>query len=121
MRICIPTENKEGLSARVYEHFGSTPYFTIYDTENETFKIVDNINAHHSHGMCHPIGVLGTSSIDVVVCQGMGMRAVQKLNEANIKAYKAVAGTVDEIIKGYKGNELEELTVQNACAQHGCH
>jgi len=121
MRIGIPTENKEGLNSKVYGHFGSAPYFTIYDTEKETFKTVDNINAHHSHGMCHPIGVLGTSSIDAVVCQGMGMRAVQKLNEANIKAYRAVAGTVSEIIKKYKDNELEELTVQNACAQHGCH
>jgi predicted Fe-Mo cluster-binding NifX family protein len=121
MRIGIPTENKEGLNSKVYGHFGSAPYFTIYDTEKETFKTVDNINAHHSHGMCHPIGVLGTSSIDAVVCQGMGMRAVQKLNEANIKAYRTQGGTVAEIIKKYKDNELEEITVQNACAQHGCH
>ena len=61
------------------------------------------------------------SSIDAVVCQGMGMRAVQKLNEANIKAYKASAETVADIIKKFKGNELEEITAQNACAQHGCH
>lgn len=121
MRICIPTEDKEGLNARIHEHFGSAPYFTIYDTEKETFKTADNTNAHHSHGMCHPIGVIGSSSIDVVICKGMGMRAVQKLNEANIKAYRAVAGTVDELIKKYKDNELEEITPQNACAQHGCH
>jgi predicted Fe-Mo cluster-binding NifX family protein len=121
MKICIPTESKEGLSARVHGHFGSTPFFTIYDTENDTFKAMDNTNAHHSHGMCHPIGVLGTGSIDVVVCQGMGMRAVQKLNEANIKAYKASADTVADIIKKLKGGELEEITAQNACAQHGCH
>ena len=121
MRICIPTENKEGLNAKVHGHFGSAKYFTIYDTEKDTTTIIDNTNAHHSHGTCHPIGVLGTGSIDVVVCQGMGMRAVQKLNEANIKAYKAVAGNVSEIVKKYKDNELEELTVQNACAQHGCH
>jgi len=121
MRICIPTENKEGLNARVYSHFGSAPYFTIYDTEKDTFKTVDNTNAHHSHGMCHPIGVLGVSSVDAVVCQGMGMRAVQKLNEANIKAYRAAGETASEIIKKYKANELEEITAQNACAQHGCH
>lgn len=121
MRICIPTENKEGLNARVYGHFGSAPYFTIYDTEKENFKTVDNTNTHHSHGMCRPIGVLGTASVDAVVCQGMGMRAVQKLNEANIKAYQTEGRTVAEIIKKYKDNKLEELTVQNACAQHGCH
>jgi len=121
MRICIPTENKEGLNSKVYGHFGSASYFTIYDTDKETFKTVDNTNAHHSHGMCHPIGVLGVSSIDAVVCQGMGARAVQKLNEANVKAYRAAGETVAEIIKKFKSGELEEITAQNACAQHGCH
>jgi len=121
MKICIPTETNEGLNAEVHEHFGSAPFFTIYDTDKNEVKTVDNTNAHHSHGMCHPIGVLGTSTIDVVVCQGMGMRAVQKLNEANIKAFRVVAGTVSEIIKKYQNSELEEITVENACVQHGCH
>ncbi|MDD2927801.1 MAG: NifB/NifX family molybdenum-iron cluster-binding protein [Candidatus Omnitrophica bacterium] len=120
MRVCIPTENKEGLRARVYGHFGSAPYFTIYDTEKETLKIVDNTNAHHSHGMCHPLGVLGASSIDAVVCRGMGAGAVQKLNEANVKAFRAAGETASDVINQYKANELEEITVQNACAQHGC-
>ena len=121
MRVCIPTENKEGLNAKVHGHFGSSQHFTVYDTEKDTLNIIDNTNAHHSHGMCHPIGVLGTSSIDVVVCKGMGMRAVQKLNEANIKAYQADGDTVAEVIKKFKNSELKEITMQNACAQHGCH
>jgi len=121
MRMCIPTENKEGLNAKVYGHFGSAPHFTIYDTEKETFETVDNTNAHHSHGMCHPIGVLGASNIDAVVCQGMGARAVQKLNETGVKAFRATGEKVSDIISKYKANELEEITVQNACAQHGCH
>ncbi len=121
MRICVPTETNEGLNAKVHGHFGSAPYFTVYDTEKDEVKTVNNTNAHHSHGMCHPIGVLGTGTIDVVVCQGMGGRAVQKLNEANIKAFKAVAGTVAEIIEKYKKGELKEITPETACAQHGCH
>ena len=121
MKICVPTGTSAGLNAPVHEHFGSAPFFTIYDTEKNDCTIVDNTNVHHSHGMCHPLGALGTSAIDAVVCQGMGMRAVQKFNEANIKAYKAIAGTVSEIIRKYQNNELEELTVHNACAQHGCH
>ena len=121
MRICIPTETNEGLKAKVHGHFGSAQFFTIYDTEKNIVKTVDNTNAHHSHGMCHPIGVLGTDSIDAVVCQGMGGRAVQKLNEANIKAFRATAETVAEIVKKFEAKGLEEITVENACAQHGCH
>jgi predicted Fe-Mo cluster-binding NifX family protein len=121
MRVCIPTETNDGFNAKVFGHFGSAPFFTIYDTEKETCETVDNTNAHHSHGMCHPISVLGTSSIDVVVCQGMGARAVQRLNEANIKAFMANGEKVSDVIKKYKADELVEITVQNSCAQHGCH
>ncbi|MFA5146728.1 MAG: NifB/NifX family molybdenum-iron cluster-binding protein [Candidatus Omnitrophota bacterium] len=121
MRICVPTEDKEGLDGKVHGHFGSAKYFTIYDTEKKTLNVIDNTNAHHSHGTCHPIGVLGTASIDAVVCQGMGARAVQKLNESNIKAYQASGDTVADVVKKYERKELAEITPQNACAQHGCH
>jgi predicted Fe-Mo cluster-binding NifX family protein len=121
MRICVPTGTKEGLEAKVYGHFGSSPYFTIYDTETKEIKTVDNTNAHHAHGMCHPIGVLGTAKIDAVVCQGMGMKAIEKLNAAGIRAFRADDGSVKDIIKQYEANTLTEMTAANACAQHGCH
>ena len=121
MRLCIPTETKEGLEAKVYGHFGSAPYFTVYDTDKGDIKVIDNTNAHHAHGMCHPIGVIGTSSIDAVVCLGMGAMAVQNLNAANIKAFMAEGKTVLEIVNKYKAGELQEITMQNACARHGCH
>jgi predicted Fe-Mo cluster-binding NifX family protein len=122
MRICIPTQNDEGLKAAVFGHFGSAPFFTIYDTEREQVETIDNTNAHHEHGMCHPIGVIGPSKIDVVVCMGMGRRAVEKLNEAGIKAFRMDGGTVAELIKKLKEGKLEELTVENSCGHHGgCH
>jgi predicted Fe-Mo cluster-binding NifX family protein len=52
MKICIPTETNEGKSAQVYSHFGSTSFFTIYDTDTDSIEIIDNANQHHSHG-CH--------------------------------------------------------------------
>ncbi len=121
MKICIPTETKEGKIAVVYGHFGSAPYFTIYDTEKDSVEIIDNRNQHHSHGTCHPMSSLTGEGIDAVVCGGMGARAVQKLNEGGIKTYRAIAGTVSEIIKKYKQGELEEITVENSCINHGCH
>ena len=121
MRICIPTETNESKTAEVYGHFGSAPYFTIYDSDKDSFEVIDNSNQHHDHGMCHPMGALEDKNIDAVVCGGMGARAVQKLNEGGIKTYRAVAGTVGEIIKRYKQGELEEITVENSCLNHGCH
>jgi len=120
MRICIPTTTNNGKTAEVHGHFGSAPYFTIYDVEKNTVEIIDNSNQHHSHGACQPMDALTGKKIDAVVCGGMGARAVQKLNKDGIKAYRASGGTVEEIIRQYENNKLEEITVQNACEQHHC-
>jgi len=121
MKICIPTETDEGKSARVYGHFGSAPYFTIYDTEKDDCQTIDNSNQHHIHGTCNPIDVLTSKDIDAVVCIGMGMRAIQRVNEAGIRAYKASGANVQEIIKEYQANKLEEITAEDACRRHKCH
>jgi len=121
MIICIPIEKKKGLKSQVYAHFGSAPYFLIYDTDEDTFEVINNNDSHHTHGMCHPLKVLENQAINVVVCQGMGAKAVQKLNEGGIRAYRASAEFVEEIIKRYKEDNLEEITVDNACINHSCH
>lgn len=82
---------------------------------------MNNDNQHHSHGMCHPMAVLSTKDINAVVCGGMGARAIQKLNEAGIKAYRAIPGSVEEIAMQFSKGGLDEITVENACQQHNCH
>ncbi len=107
MRICIPTETDSGLKAIVYAHFGSAPYFTIYDSEKDTFEVVENSNQHHAHGTCHPLGMLNGKHIDAVVCSGMGARAVSGLNGSGIRVvpYKGRSFAV------YDGDELVCVTV----------
>ena len=121
MKLCIPTETNEGKNAMAYGHFGSAPYFTIVDTENAAVETISNANQHHSHGMCQPMNALVGKKVDAVVTGGMGSRAVQKLNEGGIKAYRAIPGTVADIVSQFTKGGLEEITVQNACAQHDCH
>jgi predicted Fe-Mo cluster-binding NifX family protein len=105
----------------VHGHFGSAPCFTVYDTEADSFEIINNSNEHHSHGLCHPMGVLDSAKIDAVLCRGMGVRAVQKLNEAGVKAYRTDAETVEQVIACYRSGSVEEITVEKACTQHQCH
>lgn len=121
IKICIPTETGEGKAARVYGHFGSAPYFTICDIDHGTMEIIENINQHHSHGMCQPLQALAGRMVHAVICGGMGARAVMMLNESGIKTYRAIAGSVEEVLQRYKTGALEEITVENSCAGHGCH
>ena len=121
MKICIPTESDQGKEAKVYGHFGSAPYFTIYDTEKGSVEVINNANQHHAHGMCQPMSALEGKAVNAVVTGGAGARAVQKLNEGGIKVFRAVPGTVNDIAAQLAKGELEEISVENACAQHGCH
>jgi len=121
VKLCIPTATNEGKKAEVYGHFGSAPFFTIYDTGADTVEVIDNANQHHEHGACQPMSALTDRKIDAVVCGGMGARAVLKLNEGGIKVYRAAAGTVADIAGQFIKGGLEEITVQNACSQHNCH
>lgn len=121
MKLCIPTETNDGLKSQVCAHFGSAPFFMIYDVETDNFEFLANTNMHHSHGMCHPLSILGDKQIDAVVCGGMGAGAFQKLKNSGIKAYRTDAKFVEQLIKDYKGNLLQEITFENTCSGHGCH
>lgn len=119
MKICIPTENDKGIESIVHGHFGSAPYFIIYDTNAEETETIHNRDQHHAHGACHPMQALDGRSVDAIIVGGIGRRAVQGLNATGIKVFKSVEGTVKSNIDAILKNTLSELTVENACTQHG--
>ena len=121
MRICIPTETSKGKEAQVFAHFGSAPFFTIYDTDKDAVEIVPNGDQHHAHGMCQPMAALTGKGVNAVVTGGAGAGAIQKLNQAGVRVYRAPSGTVADVAARFGGGELEEISVQNACAHHNCH
>ena len=121
MRICIPTiDNKEQLS-QVCDHFGSAPYFTIYDSQANTYETINNSDSEHEHGMCRPTLNLREMNVDTVICKGLGRRAIQKLNEAGIRVCKANLSYVKEIVDRLLETEFEEINASDACQGHGCH
>lgn len=121
MKICIPVVTNDGYKSELSGHFGSAQFFMIYDTDSDTFETLANTNMHHSHGMCQPLSILGNKHIEAVVCQGMGMGAFQKLKSSGTKAYRTNVKTVEQLIKEFKDNILEEITIENTCAGHNCH
>ncbi len=120
MKICIPTTSKDGMSAKVYGHFGSAPYFTIIDIDGGSVEILDNSNVHHTHGMCQPMDALNGKEIDAVISGGMGARAVNKLNQGGIKVFRSNGLTVEDTVKNYKSGKLKPITIESACKDHSC-
>lgn len=112
---CIPTSGTAELEDAVYDHFGSAPYFTLYSSETEELTILENRNAHHDHGTCHPMNQLARHKIDCVICSGMGRRAIEALSTKGIKVYQCKSYGVREVIDRVKDGDLEEIDPRTAC------
>jgi len=119
MLACIPTRGNAGIADRVNEHFGSAPYFTLYDSSTEEIKIVENRNAHHSHGTCHPMNQLTRYHIDCVVCTGMGRRAIEALTSEGVRVYQARSDKVGDVIAKVKTGDLVLIDPARACRGQG--
>ena len=122
-KVAIPVSEKNGMKSKTHAHFGSAPVYAIVETEGGEIEWYDNEEAEHTHGSCQPAGKLAQFHIDAVVCQGMGARAIDKLNGLGMKVYvNRRAATVEEVIEEIKQNRLTELSKEGACQQHhGAH
>jgi predicted Fe-Mo cluster-binding NifX family protein len=121
MHLCVPVLDNQGLDSLVCGHFGSAPAFMIVDSESGDCRLVANNNAHHAHGMCQPLAVLGGESIDGIIVGGIGMGALMKLQAAGITVYRAQHPTVGETVTAFKAGTLQPIGAEEACAGHGHH
>jgi predicted Fe-Mo cluster-binding NifX family protein len=121
MKICFPVEDDLGIDSKIFGHFGSAPYFIIYDTASGESGKIKNNNDDHEHETCNPVVALGQSQVDAVICRGMGMRAIQKLAEAGVAVLTASGMTVREVIDEYKSGKTKILEIDGACRSHQCH
>lgn len=119
MLACIPTRGNGGLEDTVHEHFGSAPYFTLLDTKTNEITILENRNAHHDHGTCHPMNQLASHKIDCVICSGMGRRAIEALNAEGIRILQSPWTKISDIAEGLRTNSLTEMDPLRACRGHG--
>lgn len=119
MKLCFPVETNNGINSVVYGHFGSAPQFIVYNTESKTTETIDNGNLGHIHGQCSPIQALQSNPVDAIVVGGIGAGAINKLNAMGVRVYQAVNGTIKSNLDLLKNNSLREITIDEACRQHG--
>ena len=108
---------KRGMDELVGEHFGRVPFYTIFDSETKTVNVEPNTSAH-AGGLGYPAEILGTMGIDVMLCGGLGGRAIQMFEEKGIMVYVGAQGRVRDAIDAYENEGLEAATDKNACNQH---
>ncbi|MEM3486003.1 MAG: NifB/NifX family molybdenum-iron cluster-binding protein [Nitrososphaerales archaeon] len=117
MKVCVPTIGNRGLDEYVSEHFGRAPTFTIVDLATNQVKVVPN-TSEHMGGTGHPPQILANAGVDVMLCSGLGPRAIHMFEQFGIEVYVGVYGTVREAIQAWQAGKLQVATDENACRMH---
>jgi predicted Fe-Mo cluster-binding NifX family protein len=122
VKVCIPIENGEDLSATICEHFGAAPAYLLHDTESGESKLVGGTEGEHEHGGCRPLDSLEVDTLDAMIVGGIGPRAVARLGQAGVRVYRAEGRTAKDNIDALLRGELPELTSDETCshAERGC-
>jgi predicted Fe-Mo cluster-binding NifX family protein len=112
-RIIVPTENQEGLNAKLAEHFGRAPYYTIVEIDDKNavsnVKTVPNVG-EHAGGMGFSHDHILEYKPTALIVYGMGPRGLTSFQSAGVTVLKANASTVNEVISAYKNDALPALT-----------
>ena len=125
MKIAVTYEN-----GQVFQHFGHTEQFGIYDVANGAVTAREIVGTNGSgHGAL--AGFLQERGVDTLICGGIGGGAQQALAQAGIRFYGGVTGGADEAVAALLAGKLVfDAAVHcdhhgqhgdgGACGEHGC-
>ena len=110
MKIAVTYDNGE-----VFQHFGKTESFKIYNVEDNTVVSSEVIGSNGTgHGAL--AGLLAEQGINVLICGGIGGGAQAALTEAGIELCAGAQGNTDQVVEAYLKGELESSGVN--CDHH---
>ena len=110
MKIAVTYDNGE-----VFQHFGKTESFKIYNVEDNTVVSSEVIGSNGTgHGAL--AGLLAEQGINVLICGGIGGGAQAALTEAGIELCAGSQGNTDQVVEAYLKGELESSGVN--CDHH---
>lgn len=122
MRIAVTYENGE-----IFQHFGHTEYFKVYDVEDGKVIASEVVSTNGSgHGAL--AGVLTALNVNVLICGGIGGGAQMALRAAGIELFGGVSGEADKAVEAYVAGDLaynpdvkcNHHEEGHTCGDHGC-
>lgn len=115
----------------IFQHFGHTAQFKIYNVEDGNIVSEQVIDANGSgHGAL--AGLLSSLGVDTLICGGIGGGAQMALAEAGIRLFGGIAGEADAAVEALLAGELEynpnvrcshhdhHHGEEHTCGSHGC-
>lgn len=126
MKIAATYEN-----GQVFQHFGHTAQFKIYEVEEGRVVSSEIVDTNGSgHGAL--AGFLLKNGVDEVICGGIGGGAQMALKGFGIKIHGGVQGDADAAVQALLSGTLEASDAPNcshhehhhgeehSCGEHGC-
>jgi len=117
MKIVIPTDGKKGLNDSVSEHFGRCNTYTFIDEKGNVIEIIEN-TSEHMGGTGLPPELMKKHGANVLLCRGLGPRAIELCNKFSIDVYSCQADTVKEIFELWKDKKIKKANADDACDEH---
>lgn len=114
MRIAVTYEN-----GQIFQHFGRTEQFKIYDVEDGTVTASRVIGTDgNGHGAL--AGFLQAQGVETLICGGIGGGAQSALASAGISLYGGASGSADEAVQALLAGHLR-YDPNVHCDHHGAH
>ena len=99
-KIAVTYEN-----GQVFQHFGHTEKFKVYDVADGAVTSAAILSAGGSgHGAL--AGLLSDSGVDTLICGGIGGGARMALAQAGIQLYGGVSGDADQAVADLLSGKL---------------
>jgi predicted Fe-Mo cluster-binding NifX family protein len=117
MKIVIPTEDKNGLEGKVSEHFGRCHTYTFVDENGTVLEIIPN-TSEHMGGVGVPPEIMKQHGADILLCRGLGPRALSLCKQLGIDVYVCQKQTVGEMLSLWKNNTIKKADSNDVCAEH---
>jgi predicted Fe-Mo cluster-binding NifX family protein len=117
MKIAIPTDDKKGLDDTIAGHFGRCNTYTLIDENGRVIEIIDN-TSEHMGGSGLPPELLKKHDVKVLLCRGLGSRAIQLCKEFGVDVYVYEARTVKDMFDLWKQNRIKKADLNDACEEH---
>mgnify|MGYP000019030630 CR=1 FL=1 len=116
LKVAVPTY-AGGLDDSICEHFGRAPTFTIVDLETGDVEVLQNYSEHFG-GSKLPPELLSEKGVSVVLCRGLGPRALAMFQQFGIEVYVGASGTVSDALREFQAGILREASEKDICGEH---
>lgn len=118
MKVTFSTIGYKGLEEELSSHFGRTPTFTMVNTEKEEWKVILNKSEHMGEIGSPPEQLVG-EGVEVVLCTGRGMSAIEAFRQYDIEVYVGAIGEEKDALEQWKKGKLAKASDDNTCREHG--